>query len=941
MLKKITLWIFLTFPCIAWAQEAISPTISPWFFTPDTEITVTYDVTGTKLADLSEVFAWVWIPGKNVDSKYNINPASTDAAKTNNVEFQKSTTGGKIRFSLTFIPSSLFNDDITNEVQFGILLKGNDWSNGQTTDHLASFWDGSFQLKRISPQVLPFFAVEGAELSIQAETPVTANYQLFINNNHVDTKNDITAYSYDYLLTPTSNGAIVKLVASNGTDDDEVSFQILFSMNSPDAARPAGIIPGINYHDADKGKATLCLWAPLKTSAYVLGDFTDWEILPQHLMKKDGEYFWLEVNDLNEGEEYAFQYLVDESVYIADPFADKILDAEDAYIPAETYPNLKAFPGKAIKQPSYFNSASVIQTGQKNYAWQTTKFEKPPKENLVIYELLVRDFFGDDQRNYQNLIDTLSYIKKLGVNAIELMPITEFRGNESWGYNPTFMFAPDKYYGTKNKLKEFIDRCHAEGIAVILDVVMNQQELPNPFVLMYYDASSRKTTAENPWFNQDATHPFNVFFDLNHESNYTQQYLDTVNHYWINEYKFDGYRFDLSKGFTQKNANGDVTAWGEYDPSRIAILKRMADKIWEHTPDAYVILEHFADNKEEKELAEYRADEGLGMMLWGNYNGAYSQNSTGGGGSDFSDIYHLNREWRVPHQIGYMESHDEERLMYRNLQNGGSAGSYNVKKLETALERIKAASMMFYTIPGPKMIWQFGELGYDQSINLCQDGRINQECRVSPKPVLWEYREDAERYGVYKHVAELLHLRKTYPVFTEGEALIQDGSSFVKQMILKNTPFTNTPADASQMNVTMVVNFDVIAHTSSVELPHTGTWFEFYTGQVISVSGGSHSMTLRPGEYRLYTDVPLKDPVTGIEQESHHSFLVYPNPVADDLSIGDVHIEKVQLYTPGGKAISLRKNSDATWSTLGVAPGFYIVQIETRQGVRRSKIIKQ
>ena len=180
----------------------------------------------------------------------------------------------------------------------------------------------------------------------------------------------------------------------------------------------------------------------------------------------------------------------------------------------------------------------------------------------------------------------------------------------------------------------------------------------------------------------------------------------------------------------------------QYDASRIAILKRMADKIWSHTPDAYVILEHFADNAEEKELAEYRVAEGKGMMLWGNYNGAYSQNTTGAAGADFSTVYHSNRNWTVPHLIGYMESHDEERLMYRNLQTGRSAGSYNVKTLTTALDRMKAASLMLFTIPGPKMLWQFGELGYDQSINRCPDGTINEGCRVSPKPVKWDYLEN-------------------------------------------------------------------------------------------------------------------------------------------------------------------------------------------------------
>lgn len=941
MIKKITLWISLVWPCIVSAQESLRPVISPWFFSADTEITVTYDVTGTSLVNLPEAFAWVWIPGKSIDSKYNVNPANADPVKTANVQFQKSTSNGKTLFSLTFLPSSLFDGDISSEEEFGILLKGNDWSNGQTTDYIAKFWDGTFQLQLVSPDVSPFFGLEGDQLLIQAEAPVASDFQLYINDNLVNAQNDVLEYTYTYLLDPTSNYATVKLTAANGSDKAETTFQIIFSMVSPAAVRPPGIIPGINYHQADKTKATLCLWAPSKTSAYVLGDFNDWEIQPEYLMQKDGEHFWLEIAGLQEGEEYAFQYLVDETVYVADPFADKILDPDDRDIPADTYPNLKPFPAPAIKQQWYFNRTSVLQTGQKSYTWTTQNFEKPAKEKLIIYELLVRDFFGDGEQNYQNLIDTLSYFKRLGVNAIELMPITEFNGNESWGYNPAFMFAPDKFYGTKDKLKEFIDRCHAEGIAVILDVVMNQQDIPNPFVLMYYDFGTGKPTAGSPWFNQEATHPFNVFFDLNHESAYTQQYLDTVNYYWIHEYRFDGYRFDLSKGFTQKNANGNVSAWGEYDASRVAILKRMADKIWEHTPDAYVILEHFADNAEEKELAEYRADEGKGMLLWGNHNGAYSQNSSGAAGADFSGVYHFNRNWSVPHVVAYMESHDEERLMYRNLQSGRSAGSYNVKTLDTALERMKAASLMLFTIPGPKMLWQFGELGYDESINRCENGTVDEGCRVSPKPVHWDYRENEQRHKLYQHIAELMKLRNTYPVFTVGTADIQDGDSFVKQIRLKNTPYTDSPTDGSQMNVTIVTNFDVIAHTVMLEFVHAGTWFEYYSGQPVAATGTSVSVTLRPGEYRLYTDVSIKDPVTGIAETFDGAFSLYPNPVTDHFTVNADDIQQLTLYTLEGKELVVHQPSASTWSLLGLPAGMYIVKVQSRRGVMQTKLIKQ
>jgi 1,4-alpha-glucan branching enzyme len=146
---------------------------------------------------------------------------------------------------------------------------------------------------------------------------------------------------------------------------------------------------------------------------------------------------------------------------------------------------------------------SVFQTAQTPYEWQVEEFVKPLKQDLIIYELLVRDFVS--ARNYQTLIDTINYLKNLGINAIELMPVSEFEGNSSWGYNPSFYFAPDKYYGTKNDLKEFIDVCHQNGMAVILDMVLNHSYGQSPLVQLYFDGSAGdygQPTPLNPWYNE-------------------------------------------------------------------------------------------------------------------------------------------------------------------------------------------------------------------------------------------------------------------------------------------------------------------------------------------------------------------------------------------------------------------------------------------------------
>ncbi len=151
---------------------------------------------------------------------------------------------------------------------------------------------------------------------------------------------------------------------------------------------------------------------------------------------------------------------------IADPYSEKILDpANDGGISASVYPGLKPYPA------GQSGIVSVLQTAAPAYTWRNNSFTGADKKNLIIYEVLLRDF--TDAHSWQTMIDTLSYIQRLGINAIELMPVTEFEGNDSWGYNPSFSFAPDKYYGTKNKLKEFIDYCHSKNISVIMDVVPN------------------------------------------------------------------------------------------------------------------------------------------------------------------------------------------------------------------------------------------------------------------------------------------------------------------------------------------------------------------------------------------------------------------------------------------------------------------------------------
>ena len=170
----------------------------------------------------------------------------------------------------------------------------------------------------------------------------------------------------------------------------------------------------------------------------------------------------------------------------------------------------------------------------------------------------IRDFTSEHSFNAAK--DKLPYLKQLGINAIELMPVNEFEGNSSWGYNPSFYFAVDKYYGTKNDMRAFVDECHRQGIAVIIDLVLNHSFGQSPFYLLYREADGTPS-ADNPWYNQKSNIPNAALqwgYDFNHQSTYTRALVDSVAGFWMKEYKVDGFRYDFTKGFS--NTSQDTWA---------------------------------------------------------------------------------------------------------------------------------------------------------------------------------------------------------------------------------------------------------------------------------------------------------------------------------------------------------------------------------------------
>ncbi|ADR20734.1 hypothetical protein MATR_16400 [Marivirga tractuosa] len=910
-------FLILTLLLSAFLQfvNAQSPTIEPEFFAADEEITITYNVTGTSLSSLDDAYLWMWLPNNSTtDAPSNINPADSDPEATEPAKFEKLTENGETLFRISLTPTTFFNQNAEDITEIGMLLKGNDWSDGQTQDFVTEVSQG-FSVNIASPSGNYGFYETNDIINVELSSSEAAQYQFFVDGNLESEESGITEFSYQHTVIDDGLSHDLNIVASNGTDSETFNYSYIVNPTVSNEPLPTGLQNGINYGEDDTS-VHLVLTAPNKENVFVIGTFNDWSLSDQYLMKKDGDQFWIEVSDLVPGQEYQFQYLVDGEIAIADPYTEKIGSEYDdpEIINDNRYPDLMSYPsGKTSHAVGY------IQTSKPLFPWTDDNFEKPANEDLVIYELLVRDF--TDLRTYDAVTEKLDYLEDLGINAIEFMPVMEFEGNLSWGYNPYAMLALDKYYGTEYDFKTLVNEAHNRGIAIILDIALNHQFGRNSLARLYNQGDYGNPTSENPWFNTSARHDFNVGYDMNHESQYTQDYVDRVVAYWLEEYHVDGYRYDLSKGFTQKNTLGNVGAWGQYDANRIQLLKRMADVQWSVDPDSYVILEHFAENSEEKELAEY------GMMLWGNENHNF-RNLAKGNSANVGGLSYQVKGWNVPHLVGYMESHDEERVAW-DLKNSSS------ETLAQQMQRLKLNAALFFMVPGPKMLWQFGEFGYDEELN---------NDRLGVKPTRWEYLENPERNKLFQVYQSLIKLK------TRTNYLNKDNFQWSGSGDLKWARYNN---NNNNVKIVMMGNFSKATQSFEQQILQSGTWHDYLTGKEIEI-GSEVDFNLIPGEFRILTSEPIENYIDDAEQEeivlanerSHFidNTKVFPNPVQDQLFIEvEQPIKNLFITDLSGKSIPARVNKSNNRYTIDLSTlesGIYFVNYLNHNKQRQQKIIK-
>lgn len=955
-MKKISILITLLLTAFCFAQQqTVTYTVSPSTFEETDNITLTFNGSSINEATWgvsgNALYLWSWSFDVNNQNIMDCptNGTWTSSSETNRLVYNP----GSDTYSISFVPTTFYQR--TGIGRIGFLIKAkNGTGDKKSQDILVNV--GSFQVTLSTPQQnSTTILTSGGNLNISAtNTGGNASYNLKANNVSINTNGSTSSYSFTH-TNITSNQNYNLEVTQSGTTITK-NFAVIVNPGTVTQSLPSGMVDGINYNSSDNTKATLVVDAPNKDFVYIAGSFNNWQPNASYAMKKDGVTgkFWLELTGLVAGQNYSYQYwVVDQTpianspalVKTADPYSTLVLSPfDDPGIPSTSYPNMPAYPSGQERE------VTVLKTGQANYNWQVTNFNKPKKEDLVVYEVLIRDF--DSDRNYQDLIDKIDYFKNLNINAIELMPIMEYEGNESWGYNTAFHMALDKYYGTENKLKEFIDLCHQNGIAVILDVALNHAFGRNPMVRMWMNDPDGDgwggPSSESPYFNQTATHSYSVGSDFNHQKPMTQTYVQRVIKHWVEDFKIDGFRWDLTKGFTQ-NCTGSESCTNTYQSDRVAILKTYADYSWSLDPNHYVIFEHLGSENEEKEWANYRYNEGKGVMMWGKMTDPYNQLTMGyNTNNNINGIGHKSRpQFLGARVMGYAESHDEERLMYKNVQFGNSSNpSHDVKNLNTALSRMSALGAMTIPVPGPKMIWHFGELGMQNSIFTCNNGNVNLpggtdgDCKLDTKPQpQWtnNWLGDPNRSKIYNDWARMIQLKQDELVF-EGDYDLNSGGTLTPKLYV----YDNALPSTQLKNVVILSNFDVTSQSVVPNFPYTGLWYDLMDASgntSINVTSTTAPISIAAGQFKMYGN---KASTLGTEDfETGLDVSIYPNPAKTSFKINR-SLDAISIYDITGKLISQYKGgfeAQHEFDVSKIAQGIYIVNFEYLSSSISKKLI--
>jgi len=614
----------------------------------------------------------------------------------------------------------------------------------QTKDIFVDVYGPGFQMA-FNSDARSLVVSEATTMNFRVDVTENADLAISVNGTQIASANNAKTLTKAYAID--KNG-FYTLTATAAYQGKTYTRELTAAWPTPSA--PAAYPGGIPKQGAvrnEDGTVTFCLAAPGKSNVILMPSWDNYALSDNNIMKyqdyQGNRYFWTTVSGLGETESYIYYYLVDGVTKVGDPYARLVLDGySDKWLDESVYPDRPRYPYDVENE---VQMAVYQENLTKNFKF--SDFEIPDHKNLIVYELLFRDFTGADATGDGTIaaaMEKIPYLKSLGVNCVELLPVMEFNGNNSWGYNTNFYFALDKAYGSARELQQFVENCHKSGIAVVLDIVFNHSDGLHPWYQMYPISS-------NPFYNAEAPHSWGVLNDWKQDNPLVRQQWEDAIRYWMTEFNVDGFRFDLVKGLGDNGSYAGGT--DGYNQNRVDNMKRLHAVITSVKPNGIHINELLGEGKEDNALAED------GQLCWNNTSAnAYNYaNVNTKEDNQMSGFWAPNWNRTNFQMISYAESHDEERIGFGAISNG------YLKLYEDArMNRLGQIAATMLMTPGPKMIWQFAELGADEST------KKGTENNTDPKKVLWNRLDNENAKALMQNYSELNWVRRKNPQLFES-----------------------------------------------------------------------------------------------------------------------------------------------------------------------------
>ena len=408
-----------------------------------------------------------------------------------------------------------------------------------------------------------------------------------------------------------------------------------------------------------------------------------------------------------------------------------------------------------------------------------------------------------------------------------------------------------------------------------------------------------------------------------------REYLCDVLQYWLKEYRIDGYRFDLAKGLGDTGSYASDYDASAYNASRLANVKRFMDAMWEVNPDAYAIFEAFVDIAEENAYSDY------GGMSWKNMNSAYRQSAMGWKeNSSFRGMYTGDESRPFGSTVGYMESHDEERMGASQIEHGN--GTLKASPT-TRMRRLGSNAAFSMLVPGAKMIWQFGELGYDTS-----GGNGD----TDPKEPHWEYFENSQRRGLYDTYQLLLGIR------TSNLDLFSSDAEFFWDVDADNWEegryITMRNADGSKELIAVYNPNTSGSKTFSYTFSHPdGKYYVSAKSHGTSPEFDAKAGTITVPAHGFVVITNMENAASGIAEipadnaaDEYCNISIFPNPASSYIRVNSNDVDRIEVYSLAGQMVA-SATGDNQMDISALTAGTYIVRIYTSQGVQAQKLLKR